>query len=269
MSDDEPSGIEGEDPMAEVGPHGCEVGPTDCGVLADDVSACVDQTSWPIAAELDEPFPVEELKTVLGPDGLPDHSLDDPNEGEAPPFTYETVCCIADDRTFVEIFMGEAHERYPSFFAWDAVTRKPLALDMRSRYDDEGVEMTRRTFPKKDVIVRWGIAFVKSEEERLVFVRPLREQCIHYKRQLWPIEGQTSMKAVFRNCIHPARRSIGGAALSLRDEAIYGCDYREPYDAAVNAAMDAADQHKLDTQPHRTRLPMWGTTGDKIVPESP
>lgn len=287
MVDGEPTGLDGDDPLGEAGPVSCEASPADCEQLVVDGEASVDQCEYPAAAEIDEPFPVEALRTVLAPDGLPDHSLEDPTQGEAAPFTYEGVICVADDREYVELFLEEVATRHRATFAIHAhgdgeiydvdylCHGAPIELKhrfrLRMRYDAAGVERERTRFGRDEVVERWGAWTAARFDKRelvkfLVFVRPVREVCRYYKRQLFPIDGEPTMKVIFRNCTHPARRSIGGAALSLRDEAVFACDYRDPLDAIANASLDASDRKKLDTEPHRTRLPLFGTVGDKVGP---
>lgn len=289
MADDEPTGIDGDCPDAEAGPESCEA-------TADEVETApepgqeVHEAEYPPAAEIDEAFPVESLRTVLAQDGLPDHSAEDPTAGEAPPLTYDTMACVADDRQYVEMFEEEIMARYPQAVGqresdrslhlvkkyrlpdrdWSGMSvwhrSDVVSIFMRSAYGRAGHALDRLVYDPRDVIERFGLSLVRLNDG-FVLVRPKREACIHYKRQRFPVTGDPSRKIVFRNCIHPARRSIGGAALSLRDENVLGCDYREPYDRAVNAEMDARDGATLREEPHRTRLPLFGTVGDVVRAE--
>lgn len=314
MSEDKPrgrrmphldrEGIDGEDPMAELGPEDCETDAADVEMSADEREGQAHESEWKVHDEMDEAFPVEQLATPVADDGLPDHSVGGEDLPEAHPFTYETVCCVEDARQYVELFEDEIAPR-TGIDGWDALGRPVLPrqrgwsasvdaagnrrwnlhghsldtfdLDVRSRYDDKGHEQQRRHFEPDEVVERWGKQFVEEPWEkgaRFVPVRPVRERCRFYKRQHFanddqPIPELPGHHAFFRNCTHPARRSIGGASLSLRNEAIYGCDYREPYDDKSIRFIDEADARTLESRPHLTRLPLFGLPGDEVKTEEP
>jgi hypothetical protein len=65
-------------------------------------------------------------------------------------------------------------------------------------------------------------------------------------------------------CSHPGRRSIAGAAMSLNNQAIYGCDFREPYDEKSVEFMDDVYNRKLRERPDLVRLPMFNMAGDEV-----
>lgn len=283
-------GIDGEDPMAEVGPEACAPDALDVEHKVGERSGAPHESEFESRDEIDEAFPVESLATPMAADGLPDHSADPVGEG-APPFTYETVCCIADDRAYVEVFDGEVAaaegaDPLPRQVGWarrvhpatGVVTHvrhpgsNPVPLSVLAAFDKHtGKARTRDQFTPDEVEERWGIQVVNGARGYRP-VRPIREACRFYKRQHFateeqPIPGEPGHNVFYLNCTAPGRRSIGGAAMSLRDEAIYGCDHREPHDAACLQFIDAYYSHTLRTQPHRTRLPMFGGAGDIVVQE--
>lgn len=308
MSDDN-VGIDGPDPMAEVGPQECDPGVADCGIRPGDRSGPPEESQWDISAALEEAFPIEDLATAFAADGLPDHGADPSDGAEAPAFTIENVSCIEDNRTYVEIFAEELMDPQKSTglsrlafflgFMWRQVvafclrrprvpfsgwiftqggqrttdsfrstsSREPVLC--RSRFLSDGSVRAREVFSPSDVGDWWGM-MVGSDRSFLRLVRPAREQCVHYKRQHFanddqPNPNKESHNIVFRNCTHPARRSIGGASMSLTNEAVYGCDYRSPADKGCTIWMDNFDATKLREKPHLVRLPLFGLTGDKVV----
>ncbi len=285
-------GIDGENPMAERGPEdsGADVG--DCEYKPGERSAPPQGSEFSSRDELDEAFPSEELATPIAADGLPDHSVAQGPNAEAHPFTYESVCCIEDDRAYVELFDGEIAWRgdgpvMPRQVGWErgvdaqgrvhhriAPMQYDILLAIRPRYDRKtGEENQRHRYDPHQVTEHWGKLFVKVEQKsgppQYVAVRPVREQCVHYRRQHFandeaPLPGEKGHNIFYRLCTHPARRSIGGAAMSLRDEAIYGCDFRQPFVSECNRFIDAWDHKTLKERPHLTRLPMFNLAGDDV-----
>jgi hypothetical protein len=96
-------------------------------------------------------------------------------------------------------------------------------------------------------------------------VRPKRERCKYYKRQILlnddKKDGEFGRQHICRNCT--MRRSIGGAFLSLRDEAVVACDYRDPPDEeSVRVHLDEKDKARLDGgEPERVPLFSLPTEG--------
>lgn len=264
------SGAEADDfggePTEEVGPEQSEKGPRDVESSAPDLDGPAHDAVFETADELHEQFPIEDIATFIDPaDGLPSMQTpgQSPDETQAVPFTYETVVCVEDDREYVEVFREEHINKRPP----------PVHnLSGRDRYDEFGVPYERLSFSPDEVEERWGEKVVQqgsSADGDPIFlpVRMRRERCEFYKRQVFSNDDQPNPdefghQIVFRNCT--ARRSNGGAYLSLRDEGIYACDHRSPRDEASISEQDRKDSIKLRTQPHKIRLPLFGMIGDAV-----
>jgi hypothetical protein len=267
---------EGADPTEEIGPSGAEVGPSDAEQrpTATTMGEPPQAAEWSLRSEVDEAFPIEPIPMVLHPaDGLPVPVDERTNFAFAAPFTVETVCCIEDESAFVEVF-EEDHDDEASRGNIITLTRlhlSSLRRFERSAFNPDGTVRERRRFLPTDVLVRWGqrvVAYLDevTGNEGYLLVRPVRERCVHYKRQLVgnddvPDPNEAGHKILFRNCA--ARRSVGGALLSLRDEAIYACDYRSPPDpSTVERYLDEPDRLRLKSSAHLKHLPMFGLTGE-------
>jgi hypothetical protein len=70
---------------------------------------------------------------------------------------------------------------------------------------------------------------------------------------------------VFRVCA--ARRSNGGAFMSLRDEGIYQCDFRNPPDERSTRLQDSKDLAKVRQRPDLLLVPMFNMPGDAVQKE--
>jgi hypothetical protein len=231
----------------------------------------VGQSDFSATEEIHESFPIEPIATVMGPDGLPMFTEPDPDDAIAIPFTYETQLCIEDDRTYVEVWEDEEDDYLASRGCTTTRQMKlrprvPVMLP-RSRWDDLGVEKERRVFPSEAVVRYAGFDLVYVEGGQRILVRPLRERCRHYKRQAFSNDSQPNPRAplhqlLFRVCT--ARRSNGGAYMSLRDEAIYACDFRDPPDLTAIAEQDAKDKKKLLSRPDLVKYQLFGLAGDDI-----
>lgn len=272
--------VETQDPTEEVGPDHCDAGPEHCELRPGELDGAPQDCEYPHHAEVEDGFPVEEIPLVMDEDGMP-RPVDPP--GQLPlahPFTYETMTCIADDREYVELF----EEEFPGtrvylyrkksfnfrdricFAAGGVSADEQLVFTARRRYDDDGIERTRLTFEPKEVVQRGGIRCVIQKDE-LWPVRPRRECCKFYRRQVFAhdgtLPGDKGHKLVFRNCM--MRRSIGGAFMSVSNEAVYACDYRDPPDPdAVKEHLDDFDQDKLETRPDLKHVPAFGLEGEEI-----
>jgi hypothetical protein len=93
---------------------------------------------------------------------------------------------------------------------------------------------------------------VKNQQDTWTPVRPIRERCKHYKRQVFAKRGidpgEFGHYDLYRNCV--ARRSVGGAFLTVKDEAVYACEYRDPPDeATVKKYLDEYDEKRLEAGP--------------------
>jgi hypothetical protein len=92
-------------------------------------------------------------------------------------------------------------------------------------------------------------------------VRPLREQCIHYRSQVFANDDEPDVtrpghRIVFSNCM--VRRSVGGAMMSLRDEAVYACEHRHPPDPeSVRRHITDWNKERLAAARHLVRVDMF------------
>lgn len=252
--------------MAPVGPDDCEASAIDVQIEPGERSDQPGGSDYSMHAELDDAFTVETLATPLAADGLPDHSVDGSPDG-VPAFTIDNVCCIEDESQYVEMFYDEICDSDYAAIDYRA------GVTARTRFDDEGRERQRRTFLPAEVHVRWGqtVALASGPDRpQWVAVKPVRPRCQFYKRQMFanddqPDPTEPGHRLVFRVCTHPARRSIGGAAMSLRDQAVYSCDFRDPVDPKSAALLDAFDAKKIEERPDLVRLPLFNMPGEVVV----
>lgn len=282
------------DPTEIAGPEECQTGADDTLVDPEAAQSEPHETLFEASDELQDAFVAEELATPIAADGLPDHSADPVGDG-AVPFTIEGTCCIADDRTYVEMFRHELVRRHwelvpvdqgisgqdllrgvvagwlvPRIVGERHSDRAMLALTNPPRYDDRGEERERRVYQPDQIVKRWGQTFVEdAENDVLIAVRPIRERCRFYAQQHFatdeqPDPSEPGHNVFYRFCTHPARRSIGGASLSLGNQAIYGCDLRDPHDEPSLAFMREADRKRLHERPDKVRLPLFGLEGDEV-----
>lgn len=260
MADDGVEKNTGEDePLEEVDAVGCEVTAPGCEVTAVEREGQAHESEAAFFEEIHETFAPKTTAMVIDPsDGMPVPADEgDPNSlAVAHPFTYDNQICIEDDRAYVELFAEELVNRdgwrrgKPHARPVDVHETRRLNLDVRSMYDDEGRIQARRQFLRDNVEERFGHMFVIAAEADLWLpVRPIRERCRYYKRQNManddaPTPGDFGHHIVFRNCT--MRRSVGGAFMTLRDEAVYACDYRSPPEpASVHKYLDERDRQKL------------------------
>lgn len=266
----------GGEPQEQVGPAACEVGPEECEVKVGDLAAgAVHDSFFQADDELYEQFKAEPIPLIIAEDGLPQPVDESPDP--APPFGPDTVVCIEDEREYVELFTEELTAR-----GWRLVGPERWAppalpegffigqdLSINTRYDNRGEPAARRRFDPKvaRIFTRWGVHFAVDGGSKVV-VRPVRERCSYYKRQNFinddrPDVGDVTKpgsKLVFRVCT--ARRSNGGAFLSLRDEAVFACDLREPFDeGSVERFLDAPDRKAIAEKRHLKMIPAFGLSG--------
>lgn len=282
---------EDQSPADPAPPHETVADKEDGVVEAGQLDGDVHETAFEVEDELHDSFPVEQLATPIGPDGLPDHSAEKVLAG-ALPHTIEAVTCIADERQYVELFAEELLERgwvleergedededaepwarsiwSPPYYRSCRVYAK-IKLDVRGRFDMEGQPRLRRTFGPDEIERKWDEAFGPG----FVPTRPVREKCKHYQRQHFgreaqPDPDQPGHNMFFLMCTHPSRRSIAGAAMRLNNEAIYGCDLRDPFDSDGVARMNDFYDAKIRDRPDKRRLPMFGLAGDEVYDDEP
>lgn len=265
-----------ETPAVPQPPHETVALPSDTLVEPGELDGEPHETTFEADDELQDSFHAEQLATPLGSDGLPDHGNDPVIEG-ALAYTIENVCCIADERQYVELFYEELLERGwgrslddmqhwapPGKVSAHASNFAGVKLDVRDKHDDDGAPVERRAFEPEAVERRWGELFAGE-----VPVRPVRERCEYYRRQHFGREAQPDPREdghhlFYLMCSHPSRRSIAGAAMSLNNQAIYGCDFRAPYDDRSVAFMDGVYNKKIRERPDLVRLPMFNMAGDEV-----
>lgn len=298
MSDEE-DGF-GFEPNEQVGAEGCAAEQSECSFGPDPdgdqgLDAGPNESEWHPVDELHDAFESEDLATIMRDpeDGLP--RLADPvHYSHDPPFTRRLLVCIEDDRTFVELFEDELRER-----GWVHPSREDLQLGhdesefsvwlpreashhhhrnigacfaARSAYEASGTRRRRLAFEPDGVVTFFGHRCCRIEGDLhglpiYVPVRPIRERCRHYRRQVMNLEGrdpeeQHSSFYTFRHCM--ARRSVGGAFLSLNATVCKACDHRDPPDpASVSKHLDERDRRHLENQPHRTLTPAFGMSGEE------
>ena len=271
-------------PDEDEGPDKSEASPRRCEFKQGERTAGVGDSGFGVDEELHESFPVEPIPTFMGSDGLPAFKESDPSDTQAIPFTWETQLCIEDDREYVEIFGQELADRGwlvvdddeddpdPDAPAeWLTPEGDPVDIDVLSKYDPEGIKRVRRTFKPEEVEHRWGVHVVKGSPGFWLPVRPRRERCKHYCRQVFSNDSQPDPtlpghQIVFRVC--KARRSNGGAYMSLGNEGIYACDLRDPIDETSTSLQDKKDRTKLVNRPDLLKLPLFNMPGDAVQLEN-
>lgn len=229
MSDAEDLG--NQDPQEVAGKGSAGVDLTQAEVVKDQALNDEDAVSFRPRDVIDEMFVSEPIPIVIDPiDGLPKPVDDFHRSNLAPPFSHDSLVCIEDDRVFVEIFDEELSDS-----PRPQIGRARILVETRSAWTDDGSPTERREFSPSQVVEKWGVHWVPSEsiEGGWLQVRPIRPACVHYRRTVFcadptiPI-GEFGYGDLHRNC--QARRSVGGAFMSLRDEAVYACEIREPRD---------------------------------------
>lgn len=287
MSESDRQDPEGHEPTEEVGPTASEVDPERAGLKPGQIDGAPQESQVTFQDELGEAFVAEPLTMILSPtDGLPIPAAESDIFSTAPPFSIDNVVCVEDARSFVEMYADELKDA----LFWRASPESFVILN-GERYKPDGTERERLSFAPERVVTLWGQKFVRFTEDEwqvakaelladmpdgktmaevdslpFVAVRPVRERCEHYKRQVFsnddqPNEGAFGHYIVFRNCTE--RRSVGGAFMSVRDEAVHACDYRSPpHLPSVEKHLDAKDRERLTRKV--TRVPLFGIP---IVPD--
>lgn len=198
-------------------------------------------------------------------------SVNDPAKGSIHTF---------DQDVFRDMIEGD-EECFALHFGHRIIPSVDIWFNVRAKFCGDGSLRKRRTFSAESNETHDAYGLVRyvmvsageyGDDEGyyiLVPVRPIRERCKHYKRMCVANDDQPDPEAFlhyirFRNCM--MRRSVGGAFLSLRDEAVYACDYRDPPDeASVEKHLDGPDQKKLSDRPDLVKLPLFGLEGDVKV----
>jgi hypothetical protein len=255
--------FDGLRPDEEVGPEESECGPERAQQTMDEQDDESDPHDSDFSAEdeFHDAFPVEPVRMGMDPnDGMPvplDGNLD---ESLAVPFSYETQLCVEDAREYVELFSEEIAVSY----SFDLHEKCSYEILNNSRFHTDGRETPRRTFKPEEVERRFGHPVVLVGGG-LIVVRPVRPKCKFLKRQVLNSRlgipfGQFGHQEVFRLCT--ARRSNGGAYMTLRDQGIYQCDFRDPPCPKSTQEQDQKDLIKLRTRPDKDMVPAFGIGGD-------
>jgi hypothetical protein len=185
------------------------------------------------------------------------------------------VVCIEDERQFVEVFDEES-----AGFRSGPAAR----VIFRSMYDRDGAANERIVFAKDRVVEKYGhrVVLLRDDEANVIAtsrgavtaggdgpsyaaVRPIRERCKHYLRQVFnnseqPDRNRHGHLVLYRLCA--ARRSTGGALMSVMDEAVYACDLRTPrHIESEEQYLDNADRKRLKDKAHEELVPLFNLKG--------
>lgn len=248
-----------DEPLEEADGVDCDVPADDCDLGVTDREGDAFQSEASLRDEIDEAFqPVTTVVVESPVDGLPIPANESADLAIAHPFTRDTVVCIEDDRVWVELFSHEIEERGWKMGAklCSPATDEDFTIRAiaRTEFDELGKPRPRREFDLGKVSHAFGCHFVLVEGLPPVPVRMRRERCQHFKRQVMANDDIPNPEDFghflrFYNCT--ARRSVGGANMSLRDEAVYACDYRVPVDIeSTEKYLDSWDRDRLEAKRH-------------------
>lgn len=273
---------DGMRPDEPAGPDESEASPVRSEFRPGERSAGVEESEFAMVDQVHDEFPIEPIPMASDPiDGMPVPVMGDPQDALAVPFTYDTQLCIEDDRSYVELFEQELMERdwyvdsetniaSVNSCSWTTPGGDLIPLVVRRRHDCKTGEVVPRSEHKPEAVEHlWGVDLVKCDDGWKP-VRPIRELCKHYHRQVFsndnqPDPSKEGHQLVFRVC--GARRSNGGAFMSLRDEGVYQCDFREPRDERSTRVQDDKDMKKVKERPDLLLIPMFNMPGDAVQKE--
>jgi hypothetical protein len=283
VAEDEPRDLEDE-PLADADASECDADPAKCAVAPAERDGTAPESEYDHREEILETFkPRYDVMVPHPGDGMPVPRDETDKLSLAHPFTRETCVCVEDAREYVELFADELEARGwhsrdarslgPTQRGWDApaACRGDMSLFGRPRYDDDGAPQARRRFKPQEVVLLWGVHLVPdgvADDEGFspyTPVRQVRERCRFYKRQLmanddYPDPDEFGHLIFYRNCTK--RRSVGGAFMTVSNEAVYACDYRQPYDeTSVAKEMDRRDDEHLDGRRHLELIRPFGLKG--------
>ena len=249
-----------DEPLAEADGFDCDVPADECEVGVTERDGKADDAEASLREEIFETYqPITSILVESPVDGMPVPADERHDLAAAHPFTRETVVCVEDDTVFVELFDDEVEARGWERKAAQRFTpvearESTLFANVLSRYHGStGAERERRQFEPSRVEWKFGVAIVR-EDDFYVAVRMRRERCKHFLRQVMANDDVPNPKdhghmIRFYNCA--ARRSVGGAYMSLRDEAVYACDYRNPVDPATTEKyLESFDRLRLNGKRH-------------------
>ena len=250
----------GADPTEERGPEHCEAEHEECELKPGELDAPPEDSEVAFASELDEAYaPETELLVPHAIDGLPYPERERDPLALAPSFTIDNVVCVEDDREYVELWKDEIEDRYACAPGVGVDVLLMLKRCARDRFDENGLERHRLPHGADGIARRWGFWTVQGDKDgEYVPVRPVRERCDHYRCQVMNNDEQSDPtqlghKIIFRNCA--ARKSVGGALMSLRDQSVYSCDYRSPPDERTAKEFEDKERARLHSRAHEQMIP--------------
>lgn len=167
--------------------------------------------------ELHEEFQPGPIPKVMGPDGLPMQVSDQSGESDIPALNPDTFLCMGDY----------------SFFLFEKDSKEEKVLPSQVDRDVGG----------------W---FLKGFPN--VRVRPHREPCEHYARQMIQSDLNPELKMVSRICL---ARSQQGSIMSVRDRAVYACDMRKPQALVSFRVLDEFDARKIQEGKNRQHYSLF------------
>ena len=246
-----------DEPQEEADAVECDVPADECEVAMTERDGTATESEASLRDEIAEAFQPAPSVLIESPeDGLPMPADERGSLAVAHPFTRETVICVEDDTVFVELFEEELAER-----GWVQTSHgyKPhmnggAECEAHSKYTGDGSNEERRSFSPDVVEFQYGKHVAFTEDGKCVPVRARRERCINFMRQVManddvPNPNEPGHFLRFYNCA--ARKSVGGALMSLRDEAVYACDYRSPVDTeSTERYLDKFDRDRLNSKRH-------------------
>lgn len=255
-----------DEPLEEVDAEGCQVTPDECEFSAAERDGTAPEAEFSLREEIFETFkPVTEILVESPIDGMPIPANERSDCARAHPFTRETVVCVEDDTAYVELWQEELSGRGwaekrgllgfgATTFAPAADSARTILASARPQFDRAGEAKERKSFDPKDAVHAFGVSFIRGEDGYVTPVRMRRERCKHWMRQVMANDDQpepTEPGHLIRYSNCSARRSVGGALMTMRDEAMYACDYRDPYDAVTSEKyLDKFDRERLNSKRH-------------------
>jgi hypothetical protein len=212
------------------------------------------ETEFNPFSEVADEFQPGPAVRVMGPDGLP-QTVDTTTPSDIPALSKETLVCMGDFSKFV------CRDK------WGCTTAEFEPSEVTRMPNGEWVAPMRLVVERLKPRPHWSFLDQTSDYHP---VSPIRPPCRHYVRQLGSFEHNAQNKATYRLCA--ARRTTEGTFMSLRDTGLWGCDMREPYDAASVKAIDDFDAQKIAEGARRQHLPMFQGYGggifDTTTPQS-
>ncbi|MHC4617148.1 MAG: hypothetical protein ACYTEQ_05275 [Planctomycetota bacterium] len=88
-------------------------------------------------------------------------------------------------------------------------------------------------------------------------------RCRWYARQRYATPKLPGIAVIDRFCAAPPMRGLNGAALVLKDCAMFQCEFRDPVDPAAQITLDAIDSDKIAIG--KQRMETEGIAGGKYV----